>query len=416
MFIILYFVLYTHNVFSILQKPDIMSLDAQTKAEEGAAPRLEGVPPTLEGMAPRLEDMAPRLEGVTPRLEGVAPRLQGVPPRLEGVAPRLEDVTEGVATGPEIVATVDMPVESEGTATKLKDTDPSDVAGMSVKSLTAGTSNVVGGANNLNGPKTARTSGVVGGAADSAMTTSILDVRGGDLKSTTTATTLDEAGRATKVQSATTASILDVMSRTAKLRSAMTANILDIIGGTTNLETTTTTRTLDVLSGTTNATTASTLDVVGGPATNLKDMTRANTLDVIGGTIGAITATKPDVVGGVTKFSNAEESKLDGMTAATQDFTMPADGVTTADGAIAKSHGFTLDEESEDDISFLEKAAEAGTPERILSPISRVMEMVQFGKKNLASTDTRFLSSLQSELQQVCDSLSDDPEDQKGEL
>jgi hypothetical protein len=43
--------------------------------------------------------------------------------------------------------------------------------------------------------------------------------------------------------------------------------------------------------------------------------------------------------------------------------------------------------------------------ERVVSPITRIMEMVQFGKKNLASADTRFLGKLQAELQKICDSL-----------
>lgn len=107
--------------------------------------------------------------------------------------------------------------------------------------------------------------------------------------------------------------------------------------------------------------------------------------------------------GGATKSDVVDETSVESQG-------IPEGVATNLDGVMVskKSQDFTVKLEGVADTS-LGKETEA---ERAPSPISRVMDLVQFGKKNLASTDTRFLSNLQQELQEICSSLTNAPEGQ----
>lgn len=124
---------------------------------------------------------------------------------------------------------------------------------------------------------------------------------------------------------------------------------------------------------------------------------------------------------GLTEGVTAElETKSDGAAALTSKLEgATAELETESKGAAAMSEDMAtklqamLDSETDHTV-MKEKLAVAATPERLMSPVSRVMELVEFGKKNLALTDTRFLSRLQMDLQEIISSSLS--EDQKGNL
>lgn len=123
---------------------------------------------------------------------------------------------------------------------------------------------------------------------------------------------------------------------------------------------------------------------------------------------------------GVTAKLKGTATRLDGV-AMSVGVASKAGGAASKAGGMASKAGGVAQDLTPEGKALLE--AETGrpadaTPERVLTPISRIMEMVQFGKKNLASTDARFLSKLQTDLKEICISLSDnpkEPEDHKGE-
>lgn len=111
-----------------------------------------------------------------------------------------------------------------------------------------------------------------------------------------------------------------------------------------------------------------------------------------------------------SKGAAALTSKLEGATA---ELETESKGAAAMSEDVATKLQAMLDSETDHTV-MKEKLAVAATPERLMSPVSRVMELVEFGKKNLALTDTRFLSRLQMDLQEIISSSLS--EDQKGNL